>query len=253
MMTIFESQTTNNTNGASQLAKTAQLTNMAEQIMSKIWKICEDNGEQYEGLVKASFESHNAMDKLITTAYDLTTIDVSFLKEESAEDLDKMLRSQQSKRSRSKAMARTLENFQRMMTGAIAENLIRLAAGKPKSAVGGGAKASTVEYSEEMLAKLANDQEALKREIRNVQSKKSIMKSKADFDESSERWQQLLTAEEVLKGLRVSTVRVVDNRAEQIKEVLNGIDPSTLKAADAKELLAKIQSVITNEETVTEA
>jgi len=72
----------------------------------------------------------------------------------------------------------------------------------PKSAGGGGARRGTVTYSEEELEAFKNDPEALKRAIRNVQSKKSIDKSKADWDPESERWQELLKTEEQLKAIR---------------------------------------------------
>lgn len=107
-----------------------------------------------------------------------------------------------------------------------------------------GAASGSVEYTAEELEVFKNDQEALKREIRNVQSKKSIMKSKADFSEEDERWIQLLGAEDMLKGMRVGggTVKtvVVDKTGEQLKAELGDKDIDSLKAADAKALLKKL-------------
>lgn len=106
----------------------------------------------------------------------------------------------------------------------------------------------SVDFSAEQLEALREDQERLKKEIRNIQSKKSIMKSKADFSEDDERWQALLVAEEQLKSVRVSTggtkVVKVDETKEKLAEMLSDLDPSHLKAADSKEMLARIKELL---------
>ena len=100
----------------------------------------------------------------------------------------------------------------------------------------------------EQLEELKEDQDRLKKEIRNVQSKKSIMKSKADFSEEDPRWQALLVAEEQLKSIRISTGRTqvvkVDETKDALTETLADVDIEHLKAADSKELLAKIKAMI---------
>jgi hypothetical protein len=198
--------------------------------------------------IEDSKTSHDTMDALIHETYDLTAIDLEFLKAESVDTLEKMLRSQQSKKSRSKSKVMTMENYKTMLVGAVAENLLRMAINKPKSSGGGGYRASEVTYSEDELKAYANDQELLKKEIRNIQSKKSIAKSKADFDEKSERWQQLLVAEEQLKALRTGTSTVVDTKAIEVKEktteLLKDIDLDHMKGADAKSILAQIAATL---------
>jgi hypothetical protein len=92
-----------------------------------------------------------------------------------------MLKSQQSKRSRAKSKAMTLDNYTTLLTAAIAEDIIREIYNKPKSAGGFHRAAGTVDYTIDQLQALHDDQEALRKEIRNVQSKKSIMKSKNPF------------------------------------------------------------------------
>ena len=188
------------------------------------------------------------MDKLIDLLIDLNEVDVEFLKQLDEQTTDGMLKSQQSKRSRAKSKTMTLDNYKSMMAGAIAENLIRLATGKTKSAVGARRMSGSVEFTAEELEALKNDQEQLKKEIRNVQSKKSIMKSKADFTEEDPRWQALLVAEEQLKAIRVTTSRTtvvkVDETKEKLAEVLSEVDVNSLKAGDSKSLLAKIQELI---------
>lgn len=237
---------------ARSLAGTAQLTSLSTTIAGSILQVVNDNFEQYKETVAASKHEHNAMDKLIAEAHDLTTVDVEFLKALDETTLDLMLKSQQSKRSRSKGKVMTMDNYKSMMIGAIAENLIRIASGKSKSAGGSRRLTGTLEYTAEQLEELNNDQEKLRKEIRNVQSKKSIMKSKEGFSETDERWQQLLVAEEQLKGLRSDTKVVtetveVDTTKNALTEVFAGVDPSalkTMKNADAKALLEKAMALL---------
>ena len=235
------------TSGANQLQKTAELTTLATTITSSILETISSEVEKYQPMVIESQKSHDAMDKLIGEVFDLSTADVSFLTTETEENLEKMLRSQQSKRSRSKGKVMTMDNYKSMMVGAVAENLLRVAAGKPKGATGTYSTDAAL-LSDEKIAALANDTENLKKAIRNVQSKKSIYKSKANFDENSERWQQLLAEEEKLKSIRgnstTRTVTVVDPRAEEIKKALGDVDIEKMKASDAKGLLAKITSML---------
>lgn len=236
-------------NGANQLQKTAELTTLATTITNSVLETVSSEVEKYQPMVIESQKSHDAMDKLIWELFDMSTVDVSFLTTETEENLEKMLRSQQSKRSRSKSKTMTMDNYRSMMVGAVAENLLRVAAGKPKGATGTYSTDATLLTDEEITA-LANDSEKLKKAIRNVQSKKSIYKSKANFDENSERWQQLLIEEDKLKSIRgnstttTRTVTVVDPRAEEIKKALGDIDIEKMKAGDAKGLLAKITSML---------
>ena len=241
---------------ARSLAGTAQLTNLSATIAGSVLQAVNDNFEQYKELVATSKHEHDSMDKVITAAYDLNTVDVEFLKALDEATLDLMLKSQQSKRSRSKGKVMTMDNYKSMMIGAIAENLIRIASGKSKSAGGSRRLTGTLEYTAEQLDELNNDQEKLRKEIRNVQSKKSIMKSKEGFSEADDRWQQLLVAEEQLKGLRSDTKTivetiVVDDTKNALTELLSGVDVnniSAMKNADVKKLLAAAAALIANKE-----
>src|SRR5690606_5977280 len=170
------------TNRGNQLSSTAELTRISADIAREILKRAEADAEKYQQQILDSQKTHDVMDRLINELYDLTTVDIEFLKVESEDVLDRMIKSQQSKRSRAKSKEMTLENYMAMLTGAVAENLLRIAANKPKTAGGGGARRGTVTYSEEELEAFKNDPEALRKALRNVQSKKSIYKSKADFD-----------------------------------------------------------------------
>ena len=240
-------EATANANARS-LAGTAQLTAVANEYVASTIKTIDGNFEQYREAFEASKNDHSAMDALLAQIIDFDAIDVEFIKELDETVVDGMLKSQQSKRSRAKSKAMTMDNYKSMMAGAIAENLIRKATGKVKSAGGARRLSGSVDFSAEQLEALKEDQEQLKKEIRNVQSKKSIMKSKADFSEEDERWQALLVAEEQLKSIRVSTGRTqvvkVDETKEKLAEMLNEVDTDQMKAADVKDMLAQVKTLL---------
>ena len=249
---LFTGNNSNHTSGANQLQKTAELTTTAERIANDLLRKLNENPELYKADVAASMKSHDDMDKLISTNYDYPAADYEFLKSESEDTIDKMIRSQQSKRSRSKGKVMTIENYKTMLTGAISENLLRLASGKAKSAGGGNTRGTELGYTAEELEKFAIDQEALKKEIRNVQSKKSIMKAKANFEETDTRWLQLLDDEETLKTLRdgSSPANPEANKAlesiDQLRKEFADVDVTNVSNKSAKELLARITELIKN-------
>lgn len=248
---LFEAAVTeNNLGGKNYLNSTAQLTAVADMIAGQILDTVMADSNQ-EAAVKLSQSEHSAMDTLIDSNYKLEEVDTDFLKDESEDTADKMIRSQQSKRSRSKSKAMTLDNYRTMMTGAIAENLLRMAFDKPKGSYGGGLVSGSATYTEEQLLAFESDQESLNKAIRNVQSKKSIAKSKADFDESSERWASLLEAEAQLKNTRskvaglinVEVQEAIDAKAKA-EELLTDVDVSTLSAKDAKKLISDLSEAL---------
>lgn len=254
---LFATESNVSTVGNRGLSGTAQLTNLAGNIAAGILQVMNEDIESYTDAIKASQRDNNAMDELINRVWDLEETDVDFLKELDEHTVEGMLKSQQSKRSRCKSKAMTMDNYRALMTGAIAENLIRLATGKEKHAGVGRRVAGSVDYTIEELQQLSEDQESLKKEIRNIQSKKSIMKSKADFDESDERYQALLRAEQQLKDMRTSgqsvTIVKVDECAEALSEMLHGVDIQHLKLTEAKELLERISSLVTFNGTADES
>lgn len=243
---LFGTNTETTTN-ARTLSGTAALTQVASAGASSAIRRMEADIENYRDRIALSATDSAELDKLIDELKPLVDIEsddpLRFLDEDTVES---MLKSQQSKRSRAKSKAMTLDNYKTMMTAAIAEDILRELYNKPKQA-GGTKRRGSVEFTTEQLDALSADQVQLRKEIRNIQSKKSIMKSKADFDESSEAWQQLLTVESMLKGLRVggrsSTVVEVDTTKDALAGVLDGVDIEHLKAADAKELLARISEL----------
>lgn len=233
------------------LEGTAQLTMIASNIADRIFsEATTSDDEQAMHDIGTSMTDMSVLDKIVDNGIQADDYDsIEFLKDIDSDRLVQMLKSQQSKRSRCKAKAMTKENYQNMLTAAIAESFIRTVLGKDKQTVGRGATGASISYTDEQLERFANDQEDLRRELRNVQSKKSIMKSKADFDEDSDRWQALLVAEVQLKERRVTTTsrvktEVVDTTKEYLKELLAEIDPSSMKAADLKALVNSIKDYV---------
>lgn len=236
------------TASARTLSGTTALTNLASAAATSIIKRMEADIDVYRERIALSANDSTELDKLIDEFKPLCDIEeddpLRLLDEDTVES---MLKSQQSKRSRAKSKAMTLDNYRTLLTAAIAEDILRELYNKPKQA-GGVKRRGTVEFSAEELEALAADQVQLRKEIRNIQSKKSIMKSKADFDETSDAWQQLLEAEAALKALRVggqtTSVVEVDKTKDALSDMLGEVDIDHLKAADSKELLAKIQSLL---------
>lgn len=232
------------------LTGTAQLTAVASNIANTIISAMNEDAESYVEDIKKSQVDNSAMDALINRFDEMQNADVDFLLELDDDTIEGMLKSQQSKRSRCKGKTMTLDNYRALMTGAIAENLIRMKTGKTKQSGGFRRTAGMVEYTIEQLEQLAEDQDKLRREIRNVQSKKSIMKSKADFDENSERYQQLLKVEQQLKDMRVGVtpeIVEVDTTKNALNDLLAGKDVGALPAKDSKELLEQIAAMINAE------
>ncbi len=243
---LFGANTTITTSSRG-LQGTAELTNLSSKIADGIIKAMEADIENYRDRLQKSATDSKELDSLIDELGEINPDEAEFLTELDEHTIDGMLKSQQSKRSRSKSKQMTLDNYRRLMTAAVAENIIRIVTDKPKSYTGARSSLGTVNYTIEQLEMLGADQNALRKEIRNIQSKKSIMKSKADFDESDERWQALLKAEQQLKDLRIggsTQIVEVDNTKNALVEMFDGVDIAKLKSAEAHEMLESIREMI---------
>lgn len=250
LFTTNQGHTTATANSRS-LPGTVELTNLASDCANTIIKAMDANAEEYAERIKASTIDSTALDNIIDELMPNVEDKADFLKELDNYTIDNMLKSQQSKRSRAKSKVMTLDNYKTLMTAAIAEKFIRDVTGRSKVAGHRGSKAGIVDYTGPQLEELAEDQEKLRREIRNIQSKKSIMKSKADFSETDERWIALLKAESMLKDLRVggSSERIieVDTTKNELANMLAGIDIKHLGSKDAHALLEQIQQTVTEQ------
>ncbi|MNB67636.1 hypothetical protein D3C87_914790 [compost metagenome] len=217
-----------------QLNATADLTAMATSIANDILQELNkpDVGAELEPLVAKSKEDNDAMDQLIANISPIDDINVDFLIKVGNDELEKMLRSQQSKRSRAKNKEGfEYEDYRTIVIAAVAEGLTRKAMGKPKGYSSGSFDGSDFTTAE--IEEFKADSEKLAKAIRNVQSKKSIASKKADFDEQGEKWQHLLRQEAFLKNLRDSSKPVI---TPEIEEALSA------KEAAAK-LLQSVESI----------
>ncbi len=242
----------NVTASARSLPGTAELTNVATVAAHNMLKQMEEDIETYRPRIQKSATDTRELEAIIDEFRPYCDIeDDNILRNLDDATVESMLKSQQSKRSRAKSKTMTLDNYVVLLTAAIAEDILREIYNKPKSAGGFQRASGTVDYTGAQLEALAADQEALRREIRNIQSKKSIMKSKADFNESDERWMALLKAEQQLKDLRIgghsATVVEVDKTKDALSELLAGKDLSKLKSAEAHELLEAIAKMTADE------
>ena len=248
MNNLFATENKEVTANARQLNGTAELTRISANLAADMINQMEDDIDGYRDRLQASTKDMNELDALINELVSHDSFDTSFLLDLDDKTIDGMLKSQQSKRSRTKSKVMTLDNYKTLVTAAIAEHIIRDVCDKPK-AHGGPKRAGKVDYTPAELEALEADQDALRKEIRNIQSKKSIMKSKEGFDESDERWQSLLKAEQMLKDLRVgghsTIVEIeVDTTKDKLNELLSDISVDELKAADSKELLNAIKGML---------
>lgn len=249
---LFGTNEAINTASGRSLPGTAELTNVAQSAAIRIMNQMETDIEYYRPRIQASTTDSRELDLLMDELLEYNIEDDSILYSLDDEAVEGMLKSQQSKRSRTKSKIMTLDNYVSLLTAAIAERILREIYNKPKAHVGFARRNGGADYTIEQLEALGNDQEALRREIRNIQSKKSIMKSKADFDEADPNWHALLKAEQQLKDMRVSnratTVVEVDKTKDALSELLAGKDISKLKSADAHALLEQIAAMANGSE-----
>lgn len=223
------------------LAGTAQLTTMSLKLVDGVLEVINKEAEKFSEAVVASMKDHNAMDNLLNQTCAYNQVDTAFLRDLDNNTLENMLKSQQSKRSRTKGKVMTKDNYRTLMSGAVAEHLLRSVMGKDKKL--SGRAQSSVSYSAKDLEIFANDQDKLRKVLRNVQSKKSIMKSKEGFSETNERWLELLAVEEQLKSLRQDVIKV-DETKDALKALLEEASASgkALEDMNKKELLAIIEN-----------
>lgn len=229
----------NGTENAGDTSMSATVTEDALKIAASIIKKVSKQPEQFQEAILASMKSNDAMDTLIYNVHPMTEEQAQFLNALSEDELDRMLKSQQSKRSRLKKMVMTQENYQKLMSAGVAEIIIRLAMGKKKTPVTRGGDNF---ISEKEADELAADQVVLRKAIRNVQSKKSIMRTRSDFDPESEAWQTLLDAEYKLKARRIGGYTTGTQCDEKVKNIIGQRDVNTLSADEMRDILSKLNS-----------
>jgi DNA-binding transcriptional regulator YhcF (GntR family) len=231
---------------------TQRLTELASRLASNFIEEVATSDVSDEELLDA-IKSNDKLDSLIRELIDVEPAydDVDYFLSLGDDFATKALKSQQSKRSRLKNKTLTSDTFYGITTAACAEITLRDIFGLAKHAGGAGARRGSVSYTDDELDELAADQEALKKALRNVQSKKSIMKSKAGFDPESAAWLELLEAEEQLKSRREKTTRTrtvkVDETKAALSELLSSADTAKMSKQQLMELIASVQGLTTEE------
>lgn len=198
-------------------------TQLATGIMSKIPTASENGDEEFLNLVKESQSSVQALDTLVKQECGEALVHED-VKNFGEEEVAKLLKSNQSNRSRRKNMPMTQPNYMEYLTAACAEWILRESCGITKNAnpFGGGRQALVI--NDETLAQLAEDQDALGRAIRNQQSKKSTYKAK---HQDREGWEQdadyieILETLEKLKAIR--TTQPAGRKGMSLKKALQFI------------------------------
>lgn len=238
---LFVANTNGKTSGKRTLAGTAEMTNVAEVVVSNIFEALSNDFDDYQELFEDSKVNHNSMDKLIHAfTNDFEDVDCDFLDKYDEEEIKGMLKSQQSKRSRSKSKDMTMDNYRAMMNAAVCELMIRKATGKIKSNTAGK---SLDMYTVEYIQSLAEDQYDLRREIRNVQSKISIFKKNhpEDYLELDD-YKELLRIEGMLKEMRIP-IEAGHTKVSKVTSELKDVDLTALDLDEAKALIAKLQNI----------
>jgi hypothetical protein len=232
---------TTEVNGVRRLRGTAQLVTESDNVALTIIDEIKTDPTKWAEKVQAAKKSHEGafalIDEIVPNA--IEEAELSFLADADDDELNAMLKSQQSKKSRAASKLMTVENFKEKISATAAEKFIRH---YYKPATVRASKNDVVDFTDDELQAYSDDQELLRRALRNVQSKKSIMKSRVDFDANSDRWQALLKAEHQLKERRLNGQGT--SNKDELRELMETVDVENLKAADSKELLAKIASLI---------
>ena len=231
---------TKETKGKRALSGTAEMTANAEVVVNNIFEELSNCYDDYAETFEQSKTDANAMDTLINQfTDDFRDVDVSFLEKYDDEELKAMLKSQQSKRSRSKSKEMTIDNYNAMMNAAVCELMIRKYTGNAKTRTAG--RGSSI-YTDEYLNSLADDQHELRRELRNVQSKMCIFRKKHPEDHSEfDEYQELMRVENKLKEMRVP----IEGHRVKMSEVTAAldVDANALSLEEAQQLIAALQNI----------
>ena len=175
-------------------------TSLATTIMGKI----PQGDAEFLEQVKASQSSVQALDDLVKQQCG-TALVIEEIAQFNEEEAQKLLKSNQSNRSRRKNLPMTQQNYMEYLIAACAEWIVRESCGITKNANPFGAGRKALEINDETLAQLADDPDALGRAIRNLQSKKSTFKAKhqdqPDWEKDPE-YVELINQLETLKSMR---------------------------------------------------
>ena len=208
----------------------------ARRIVSELTKT-----EGCKEVVVASFNETEAMDKLLVDfKADVTTGTVDTAEEP---ELNKLLASQQSKRSRTRGKEMTVPNYVALISATIAEQIIRAKLNKPKGSSNTGSSA-TEPFTEAQLETYKADLDLTNKRVRSLQSWKSTHKHLEDTAE----WKTVCSNIEALVALRPAsaTIKVIkpDPKFDAIREQLKDVDLAKMSAKDKTAMLEQIHALI---------
>ena len=151
---LFENENNAESTNTRTLSGTAALTAVSNEAATMAIRKMEADIDNYRGRIAVSAKDNAELDKLLDELAPLVDIeDDSPLRHLDDELVESMLKSQQSKRSRCKSKAMTLDNYRNLLSAAIAENILRDLYNKPKQA-GGVKRHGTVDFTPAQLEAL---------------------------------------------------------------------------------------------------
>lgn len=229
----------------------------ADVLAGIVWEAittCKDKKliARYESAIKAVWTNIDEFDKIVDELLKFDTFDeqADYLVTLDAKDADKLLKSQMSKKSRSRHGQATEANFQKLLSAMIGERLLRHYVPVIGKSGGQGNRSNLSMLTDEELAKIAEDQNDVRRRIKNIASLKSTHKrNNADY-ETTDRWKLLIAIEAQLRSVLVAGTTQSAEVAEklhqrtEIANMLEGTDITKMSKADAQAILEKMQSLI---------
>lgn len=242
---LFAAHSADNQRINNQLDKTIDLVKIAREQTESFIDYLETNkdDETLKQDVIKSMEDYTVLERLIKNV--VQEADIETLKEIPMEDVKRMIKSQSSSKSHTKKKLKESGGegyFRTYVQSAIAEELLRRTYNIPKSSSGFGRVTRTsITYTEEELQELAQDQFKLRSAIRNVQSKKCTELKKLEKGETNERLEQILTAEEQLKGIRVAVAPQASVKVKIVEKLDITDDYSSMKKDELVKLLNDIK------------
>ena len=234
----LEANVTSNNFESRKLAYTAILIDKAQTMAQELMLTQSTLRPELTDLVKKVLTEGQTNDviELITLFYGETIKTASTVLDGcDAEQLDRLLESRRSDRSKTKKKGLTnMLNVKTYLACMIAELIIREKTGKAYSST------TTVEYD---LEALGNDQLALGKKIKSLQSKKCRLAKIAQYDAAA-MIELTEVNEEIsrLNSLRPnttngSTTSIKSVQVDQLREIIAGIDINTLPADQQAKML----------------
>jgi len=250
---LMDSIVTKTNNGVS-VVVTGIGNRVATELLQEISKL-DDNG------IQELFFDNEKLRNYIAAHIDFSNDDMTTI--QSDEDtVVKALKSQQSKRSKSMALELNANSIAKVISSTVGEMLIREANNLPYNNRAAATKSYTSEeLTEEVLQSYKEDQETLRKAIRNVQAKKCNIKKKMSSDGETEelvaQLQEVEKCEELLFTVRTTERKKpqqkVDPRIDHIIGIFNANEINDkMKKAELMDIINQVKEIVGYQEEVTE-